>query len=57
MIREMTWPDVFGLDHPTWKYPACFFYSTAETAREAIERVYGSDSGHIVVRQSRVEQS
>jgi hypothetical protein len=39
----------FGLTHPTWNHPDAFNYATAAEAQEAILRVYGPDSGHLVV--------
>lgn len=39
----------FGLTHPTWGHPDCFNYDTAEDAASAIVRVYGENSGHLVV--------
>lgn len=40
---------LFGLDHPSWIRPTNFFYKTADEAWDAIDKVYGFDSGHIVV--------
>lgn len=54
-LREMDWPPRFGLDHPTWPRPTCFFYRTANEARAALVKVYGEDSGHVVIRMERVE--
>jgi hypothetical protein len=39
----------FGLTHPTWDGPSCFYYATENEAWAAIERTYGKDSGHLVV--------
>ncbi|HKO27581.1 MAG TPA: hypothetical protein VJU80_09005 [Solirubrobacteraceae bacterium] len=40
---------LFGLDHPTWSDPACFYYKSAEQARDVIREVYGPDAEHVVV--------
>lgn len=39
----------FGTTHPTWEQPTNFYYDTEAEAWAAIERVYGPDSGHLVV--------
>jgi hypothetical protein len=39
----------YGLSHPTWGRPDCFFYDTADDAAGAILRVYGENSGHVVI--------
>lgn len=39
----------FGLTHPTWDQPSCFYYATENEAWEAIGEVYGEGSGHLVV--------
>ena len=54
MTRSMDYPPAFGYDHPTWEGPAHFYYATAELAYFAMARVYGEDSGHVVVCRSRV---
>jgi len=42
-------PHPYGLDHPTWPAPDCFQYDTADEAFAAIDKVYGPDSGHLVI--------
>lgn len=54
MSDRMDYPARYGLDHPTWARPECFFYDSLEAALEAIEETYGLNSGHIVVRLDRV---
>lgn len=39
----------FGIAHPSWIEPTCWYYDTAEEAAEAIRKVYGENSGHVVV--------
>ena len=39
----------FGLTHPTWDAPECFYYDSAAEAEAAMRRTYGDDSGHLVV--------
>jgi hypothetical protein len=45
----------FGMMHPSWRGPECFYYDTSEQAQAAIVKVYGPDTDHRVVeRQFRV---
>lgn len=39
----------FGLTHPTWSGPDCFYYDSAAEAYAAIRKIYGDNSGHLVV--------
>jgi hypothetical protein len=37
----------WGISHPGWKAPTCFFFDSAEEARASIVKVYGPNSEHI----------
>ena len=39
----------FGLTHPTWDGPACFYYDSAAEAEARIRKTYGDNSGHLIV--------
>lgn len=39
----------YGLTHPTWGDPSCFYYDTPEEAHAAMVKTYGENSGHLVV--------
>lgn len=50
---EYEWSEQkYGLYHPTWDAPDCFYSTTAENALAAAIRTYGEGSGHIVVERT-----
>lgn len=42
-------PKPFGAWHPTWPNPSNFHHDTAEASKANLLKVYGPDSGHVVV--------